>query len=200
MIGTAIIGTRDNGAPIEHIGHAHIAGQRHGRMRDGDAVAVEDFTIGGEATMELRSVPRGGAGGRIAFDFFGNIEFAGHGIGLAHHVIAAPFGDGFAVLNHFRTGFDAVFIAAFAFVRRICAIGECQSQQADTQNAAHEGKRPRRTSPHGARTHFCFVTGQAQILPDCSRSWQEQAIKHGLFDRATLSRSLTLWRENLAER
>ena len=177
MIGTAIIDAGDDRAAVQRIGHAHIAGQRHRRMRHRNRFPVEHFAIGGHAAMERRAIPGGRSDCAVILVLARHIELAGYGIGLAHHVIAAAFGNRLAVGNDFRAGFDAVFVARGGLGRRCSTIGDQQAQHDHRcrPKPARRGPAPDRLAGRenlsGKRVDWAVrVLGQIKILENTDRA------------------------------
>src|SRR6202042_1725134 len=55
-IGATVIDAHDQRAAVTQIGHPRVARQRHGRMRGGDGVEVENFAVWRGTTVEIVAV------------------------------------------------------------------------------------------------------------------------------------------------
>jgi hypothetical protein len=59
VVWPAVIDAHHDGTSVRQIGDPGVARERHRGVRGRDGIAVEDFAVGREATVEVGPVPRG---------------------------------------------------------------------------------------------------------------------------------------------
>ena len=155
MVGPAVIDTDDQRLAVPDVGDAGIARDRQGRMRSRQRGHVKNLAIGGQPAVEIIAVPGGHALGAVVRVFLGNIDAAGHRIGLADPVGAAALRHGIAERHHARARGHPVFgiDTAGEFVRR-GAIGKEKARCHGNDTTRRQDDRFWPSNPHRPQLPF----------------------------------------------